>query len=149
MIIRRSSFRVWLRYFFTWTSLTGGSRIDALAVWQHPSFFAYFPTAGTFEGMLGDLLSSSTASPGFNVRLKVGYKLRDKQIGSSPHETVVCKPRLHRARGCSHGLGRQDVWTTRRLLECERGGRRCHSGQILVISPHTHKLNLICLDYRV
>ncbi|KAH9993713.1 pyridoxal phosphate-dependent transferase [Russula compacta] len=34
--------------------------------WQHPSFFAYLPAASTFEGTLGDLLSSSTANPGFN-----------------------------------------------------------------------------------
>ncbi|KAI0256401.1 pyridoxal phosphate-dependent transferase [Lactifluus subvellereus] len=34
--------------------------------WQHPSFFAYFPTSSTFEGTLADLLSSSTANPGFN-----------------------------------------------------------------------------------
>ncbi|KAI0272703.1 pyridoxal phosphate-dependent transferase [Gloeopeniophorella convolvens] len=40
--------------------------IPGLTHWQHPSFFAYFPTASTFEGMLGDLLSSSTANPGFN-----------------------------------------------------------------------------------
>ncbi|KAH9989806.1 pyridoxal phosphate-dependent transferase [Russula vinacea] len=40
--------------------------VPGLTHWQHPSFFAYFPTASTFEGMLGDLLSSSTASPGFN-----------------------------------------------------------------------------------
>lgn len=38
-----------------------------LTHWQHPSFFAYFPTACTFEGILGDLYASSTANPGFNV----------------------------------------------------------------------------------
>ncbi|KAI0295987.1 aromatic-L-amino-acid decarboxylase [Russula brevipes] len=40
--------------------------VPGLTHWQHPSFFAYYPTASTFEGMLGDLLSSSTANPGFN-----------------------------------------------------------------------------------
>lgn len=40
---------------------------SGLTIWQHPSFFAYFPTASTFEGMLGDLYSSSVANPGFNV----------------------------------------------------------------------------------
>ncbi|QRW15365.1 aromatic-L-amino-acid decarboxylase [Ceratobasidium sp. AG-Ba] len=34
--------------------------------WQHPSFFAYFPTANTFEGVLADLLSTSVSNPGFN-----------------------------------------------------------------------------------
>jgi hypothetical protein len=38
-----------------------------LTHWQHPSFFAYFPTACTFEGLLADLYSSSTCNPGFNV----------------------------------------------------------------------------------
>ncbi|KAI0031280.1 pyridoxal phosphate-dependent transferase [Vararia minispora EC-137] len=40
--------------------------VPGLTHWQHPSFFAYFPTAATFEGMLGDFLASSTANPGFN-----------------------------------------------------------------------------------
>ncbi|KAG8746154.1 hypothetical protein FRC10_006020 [Ceratobasidium sp. 414] len=34
--------------------------------WQHPAFFAYFPTANTFEAVLADLLSSSVSNPGFN-----------------------------------------------------------------------------------
>ncbi|KAG8888279.1 hypothetical protein FRB98_008025 [Tulasnella sp. 332] len=34
--------------------------------WQHPSFFAYFPTSSTFEGTIADLYASSIASPGFN-----------------------------------------------------------------------------------
>ncbi|KAH9967310.1 pyridoxal phosphate-dependent transferase [Russula dissimulans] len=40
--------------------------LPGLTHWQHPSFFAYFPAGCTFEGMLGDLLSSSTTNPGFN-----------------------------------------------------------------------------------
>ncbi|KAF8160873.1 aromatic-L-amino-acid decarboxylase [Crassisporium funariophilum] len=40
--------------------------VPGLTHWQHPSFFAYFPTACTFEGMLADLYSSSTCNPGFN-----------------------------------------------------------------------------------
>ncbi|EGO00872.1 hypothetical protein SERLA73DRAFT_178838 [Serpula lacrymans var. lacrymans S7.3] len=40
--------------------------IPGLTHWQHPSFFAYFPTACTFEGMLGDLYASSACNPGFN-----------------------------------------------------------------------------------
>lgn len=52
-------------------------------------------------------------------------------IGSLPDGTVVRKPRLHRARGLGDGLGRQDVWATQRLLECERSWRRGYSGQFL------------------
>jgi aromatic-L-amino-acid decarboxylase len=40
--------------------------LPGLTHWQHPSFFAYFPTACTFEAMLADLYSSSTSNPGFN-----------------------------------------------------------------------------------
>ncbi|KZT18495.1 hypothetical protein NEOLEDRAFT_1143320 [Neolentinus lepideus HHB14362 ss-1] len=40
--------------------------VPGLTHWQHPSFFAYFPTACTFEGILGDLYASSTSNPGFN-----------------------------------------------------------------------------------
>ncbi|KAK7689917.1 hypothetical protein QCA50_006556 [Cerrena zonata] len=34
--------------------------------WQHPSFFAFFPTACTFEGVIADLYISSAPNPGFN-----------------------------------------------------------------------------------
>ncbi|KAJ7594599.1 pyridoxal phosphate-dependent transferase [Mycena floridula] len=34
--------------------------------WQHPSFFAYFPTACTFEGILAEMYASSVSNPGFN-----------------------------------------------------------------------------------
>ncbi|OCB88259.1 hypothetical protein A7U60_g4665 [Sanghuangporus baumii] len=37
-----------------------------LTVWQHPSFFAFFPTAATFEGTLGDLYATAIPNPGFN-----------------------------------------------------------------------------------
>ncbi|KDQ27987.1 hypothetical protein PLEOSDRAFT_1097003, partial [Pleurotus ostreatus PC15] len=40
--------------------------IPGLTHWQHPSFFAFFPTGCTFEGMLADLYASSTMNPGFN-----------------------------------------------------------------------------------
>ncbi|KAJ3529049.1 hypothetical protein NM688_g7910 [Phlebia brevispora] len=40
--------------------------IPGLTHWQHPSFFGYFPTACTFEGILGDLYSTSATNPGFN-----------------------------------------------------------------------------------
>ncbi|KAM6502085.1 Pyridoxal phosphate-dependent transferase [Amanita muscaria] len=40
--------------------------LPGLTHWQHPSFFAYYPTACTFEGMLADLYSTSTCNPGFN-----------------------------------------------------------------------------------
>ena len=60
--------------------------------WQHPSFFAYFPTASTFEAMLGDLLSSSTSNPGFNVHLEVWPKLIQcltAQWAASPASTEL------------------------------------------------------------
>ncbi|KAF4567801.1 hypothetical protein EYR40_006810 [Pleurotus pulmonarius] len=40
--------------------------IPGLTHWQHPSFFAFFPTGCTFEGMLADLYASSAMNPGFN-----------------------------------------------------------------------------------
>ncbi|KAI0703057.1 pyridoxal phosphate-dependent transferase [Cytidiella melzeri] len=40
--------------------------IPGLTHWQHPSFFAYYPTPCTFESILGDLYATSTANPGFN-----------------------------------------------------------------------------------
>ncbi|TFK44455.1 pyridoxal phosphate-dependent transferase [Crucibulum laeve] len=40
--------------------------MPGLTHWQHPSFFAYFPTACTFEGILADLYATSATNPGFN-----------------------------------------------------------------------------------
>ncbi|RPD53751.1 hypothetical protein L226DRAFT_492786 [Lentinus tigrinus ALCF2SS1-7] len=40
--------------------------LPGITHWQHPNFFAYFPTASTFEGLLGDLYSSSVANPTFS-----------------------------------------------------------------------------------
>ncbi|KAG2139184.1 pyridoxal phosphate-dependent transferase [Suillus bovinus] len=40
--------------------------IPGLTHWQHPSFYAYFPTSSTFEGILAELYASSTSNPGFN-----------------------------------------------------------------------------------
>ena len=37
--------------------------------WQHPSFFAYFPAAGTLESIIGDLYATMAVNPGFNVRM--------------------------------------------------------------------------------
>ncbi|KAJ7076898.1 pyridoxal phosphate-dependent transferase [Mycena belliarum] len=37
-----------------------------LTHWQHPSFFAYFPTSSSFEGILGDLYATAVPNPGFN-----------------------------------------------------------------------------------
>ncbi|KAJ7502871.1 pyridoxal phosphate-dependent transferase [Mycena galericulata] len=40
--------------------------MPGLTHWQHPSFFAYFPTAASFEGILGDLYANAAPNPGFN-----------------------------------------------------------------------------------
>jgi len=41
--------------------------MPGLTHWQHPSFFAYYPTASTFEGIIGDLYATTALNPGFNV----------------------------------------------------------------------------------
>jgi aromatic-L-amino-acid/L-tryptophan decarboxylase len=35
--------------------------------WQHPSFFAYFPAAGTLESIIAELYAATAMNPGFNV----------------------------------------------------------------------------------
>ncbi|KAF8547822.1 hypothetical protein OG21DRAFT_1599606 [Imleria badia] len=41
--------------------------VPGLMHWQHPRFFAYFPTASTFEAILGDLYANGIGpNPGFN-----------------------------------------------------------------------------------
>ncbi|KAF8528411.1 pyridoxal phosphate-dependent transferase [Hysterangium stoloniferum] len=40
--------------------------LPGITHWQHPSFFAWFPSNCTMEGILGDLYASSVSNPGFN-----------------------------------------------------------------------------------
>ncbi|KII85888.1 hypothetical protein PLICRDRAFT_44310 [Plicaturopsis crispa FD-325 SS-3] len=40
--------------------------VPGLSHWQHPSFFAYFPTGSSFEGILAELYAVSAPNPGFN-----------------------------------------------------------------------------------
>ncbi|KAF8523052.1 pyridoxal phosphate-dependent transferase [Hysterangium stoloniferum] len=40
--------------------------LPGITHWQHPSFFAWYPCAGTMEGILGDLYASSITNPAFN-----------------------------------------------------------------------------------
>ncbi|KAI0696521.1 pyridoxal phosphate-dependent transferase [Cytidiella melzeri] len=40
--------------------------VPGLTHWQHPRFFAYFPTACTFEGILADIYATGATNPGFN-----------------------------------------------------------------------------------
>lgn len=42
--------------------------MPGLTHWQHPSFFAYFPTATSFESILGELYANAAPHPGFNAR---------------------------------------------------------------------------------
>jgi len=44
--------------------------LPGLTLWQHPSFFGFYPAACTFEGMIADLLISSACNPGFNVSVR-------------------------------------------------------------------------------
>jgi hypothetical protein len=66
--------------------------LTGLTHWQHPSFFAYFPTSSTFEGILAELYASSTSNPGFNVRLSTA-----SLSPSFDFFVVVCEPRMYRA----------------------------------------------------
>jgi aromatic-L-amino-acid decarboxylase len=34
--------------------------------WQHPSFYAYFPSNTTFESIIADMYATATSTPGFN-----------------------------------------------------------------------------------
>ncbi|QRW21306.1 aromatic-L-amino-acid decarboxylase [Rhizoctonia solani] len=65
-------------FFVTEEAPTKGESFDVIAKdfqeyimpgithWQHPSFFAYFPVANTFESVLADILAGSITNPGFN-----------------------------------------------------------------------------------
>lgn len=41
--------------------------LPGITHWQHPSFFAYFPSIASFESLLGDIYAGAVSNPGFNV----------------------------------------------------------------------------------
>ncbi|GHJ85192.1 hypothetical protein NliqN6_1594 [Naganishia liquefaciens] len=40
--------------------------LPGITHWQHPSFFAYFPSITNFESILADMYATSVSNPGFN-----------------------------------------------------------------------------------
>lgn len=40
--------------------------MPGITSWQHPSFFAYFPSNASFEAILADMYSGAVTNPGFN-----------------------------------------------------------------------------------
>ncbi|VDK56172.1 unnamed protein product [Gongylonema pulchrum] len=45
--------------------------VDKVAIsgnthWQHPNFYAYYPTACSYQAIMGDILSDGLASIGFS-----------------------------------------------------------------------------------
>lgn len=53
--------------------------------WQHPRFFAYFPTASTFEAILGDLYANGIGpNPGFNVSLVLRPLVSSRSLMLTP-----------------------------------------------------------------
>lgn len=44
--------------------------------WQHPSFFAFFPSITNFESILADMYATSVSNPGFNVSTGLAFSLR-------------------------------------------------------------------------
>lgn len=40
--------------------------LPGITHWQHPSFFAYFPSNSTFESIIADMFAGAVSNPGFN-----------------------------------------------------------------------------------
>jgi hypothetical protein len=43
--------------------------------WQHPSFFAFFPSITNFESILADMYATSVSNPGFNVSASLTFRM--------------------------------------------------------------------------
>lgn len=69
--------------------------------WQHPSFFAYFPAAGTLESIIGDLYAATAMNPGFNVRMPLVFGCYPRLC---PRNVVDVQSRVYRAGERDHGL---------------------------------------------
>lgn len=40
--------------------------LPGITHWSHPSFFAYFPSVGSLESLIGDIYAGAVSNPGFN-----------------------------------------------------------------------------------
>jgi aromatic-L-amino-acid decarboxylase len=58
--------------------------------WQHPSFFAYFPAAGTLESIIGELYAATAMNPGFNVSVAFSPSVADQTYHSGMQ--WMCSP---------------------------------------------------------
>lgn len=94
--------------------------------WQHPSFFAYFPSITNFESILADMYATSVSNPGFNVSLASSTSPLAKDF----RWTVELFSGVYRAGDGRDGLGSKAVWLGSDLSR-ELGRRwRDHSGML-------------------
>jgi len=56
--------------------------------WAHPSFFAYFPSVGSLESLIGDIYAGGVSNPGFNVSRPCLNQIKL----TNAHMQWVCSP---------------------------------------------------------
>ncbi|KAF8895716.1 pyridoxal phosphate-dependent transferase [Gymnopilus junonius] len=78
--------------------------LPGLTHWQHPSFFAYFPTACTFEGLLGDLYAGSISNPGFNWSSSPACTELEGIVMDWAANLLGLSPAFHNASGVGGGV---------------------------------------------
>ncbi|KAJ7188572.1 pyridoxal phosphate-dependent transferase [Mycena filopes] len=77
--------------------------VPGLTHWQHPSFFAYFPTAASFEGILGDLYATAAPNPGFNWSCSPAATELEAIVMDWAAQLLGLAPAFHNAAGMGGG----------------------------------------------
>ncbi|KAJ7782853.1 pyridoxal phosphate-dependent transferase [Mycena metata] len=77
--------------------------MPGLTHWQHPSFFAYYPTAASFEGILGDLYATAAPHPGFNWSCSPASTELEAIVMDWAAKLLGLAPAFHNAAGTGGG----------------------------------------------
>ncbi|KAF8141304.1 pyridoxal phosphate-dependent transferase [Boletus edulis] len=79
--------------------------VPGLMHWQHPRFFAYFPTASTFEAILGDLYANGIGpNPGFNWSASPACTELEAVVMDWAAEMLGLDATFHNASGIGGGV---------------------------------------------
>ncbi|KAJ6558468.1 pyridoxal phosphate-dependent transferase [Mycena vulgaris] len=125
--------------------------VQGLTHWQHPSFFAYFPTAVSFEGILGDLYATAVPNPGFNWSCSPACTELEAVVMDWSAQLLGLAPTFYNAGGVGGGALQTTasdsaliatVAARERFLALHADAPPALSELVLYVTTQTHSLGL-------
>ncbi|KAJ7497029.1 pyridoxal phosphate-dependent transferase [Mycena latifolia] len=119
--------------------------------WQHPSFFAYFPSPASFEGILGDLYATAVPNPGFNWSCSPACTELEAVVMDWAAQLLGLAPAFHNAAGIGGGALQTTasdsaliaiVAARERYLALLAAAPPKHDELVIYVTTQTHSLGL-------